>query len=57
LTYWWTLGGFEFKEHIIAMGIALLPAYYIDSMKPIICGGFTISDVGSRPSALIRREG
>jgi hypothetical protein len=31
--------------------------YYIDSMKPIICGAFTISDVGSRLSALIRREG
>src|SRR6516162_10116594 len=25
-------------------------------MKPIICGGFTFSDVGSRLSALIRRE-
>src|SRR6516165_4504516 len=26
-------------------------------MKPIICGGFTFSDVGSSLSALIRREG
>ncbi len=25
LRHWWTLGAFEFKEHIIAMGIGLLP--------------------------------
>src|SRR5262249_3418056 len=28
LRHWWTLGAFEFKEHIIAMGIGLLPAYW-----------------------------
>ena len=26
--HWWTVGTFEFKEHIVAMGVALLPAYW-----------------------------
>jgi hypothetical protein len=25
---WWTVGTFEFKEHVMTMGIALLPAYW-----------------------------
>jgi hypothetical protein len=25
---WWTVGSFEFKEHIVAMGLGLLPAYW-----------------------------
>jgi hypothetical protein len=28
LAHWWTVGAFEFKEHIISMGLALLPAYW-----------------------------
>jgi hypothetical protein len=28
LGHWWTLGSFEFKEHVVAMGMALLPAYW-----------------------------
>jgi hypothetical protein len=24
--YWWTVGSFEFKEHVMTMGIAMLPA-------------------------------
>lgn len=28
LRYWWTVGSFEFKEHVVAMGLALLPAYW-----------------------------
>ena len=36
LRHWWTLGAFEFKEHIIAMGIGLLPAYwyFCNSLSP-----------------------
>ena len=33
--YWWTVGGFEFKEHIIAMGLALLPAYWYFWRQPL----------------------
>jgi hypothetical protein len=28
LGHWWTLGSFEFKEHVASMGVALLPAYW-----------------------------
>jgi hypothetical protein len=28
LKHWWTVGSFEFKEHIVAMGLGLLPAYW-----------------------------
>ena len=28
LAHWWTLGSFEFKEHVVTMGLALLPAYW-----------------------------
>jgi hypothetical protein len=28
LGHWWTVGSFEFKEHIVSMGMALLPAYW-----------------------------
>jgi hypothetical protein len=34
LRHWWTLGGFEFKEHIIAMGLGLLPAYWYFWQQP-----------------------
>jgi hypothetical protein len=35
LRHWWTLGAFEFKEHIIAMGIGLLPAYWYFWQQPL----------------------
>jgi hypothetical protein len=35
LRHWWTLGSFEFKEHIIAMGIGLLPAYWYLWRQPV----------------------
>jgi uncharacterized membrane protein YeiH len=28
LRHWWTVGAFEFKEHFITMGLAVLPAYW-----------------------------
>jgi hypothetical protein len=34
LRHWWTLGGFEFKEHILAMGLGLLPAYWYFWQQP-----------------------
>ena len=33
--YWWTLGSFEFTEHVVAMGIALLPAYWYFWRQPL----------------------
>ena len=33
--YWWTLGSFEFKEHAIAMGLGLLPAYWYFWRQPL----------------------
>jgi hypothetical protein len=35
LRHWWTPGAFEFKEHIIAMGIGLLPAYWYFWPEPL----------------------
>ena len=26
--FWWTFGAFELKEHFVALGLALLPAYW-----------------------------
>jgi hypothetical protein len=26
--HWWTVGSFELKEHVVTMGLALLPAYW-----------------------------
>jgi hypothetical protein len=28
LRHWWTVGSFELKEHVVTMGLALLPAYW-----------------------------
>lgn len=28
LRHWWTVGAFEFKEHIITMGLGVVPAYW-----------------------------
>jgi len=33
--YWWTLGSFEFKEHVMSMGLALLPAYWYFWRQPL----------------------
>ena len=33
--HWWTVGTFEFKEHIMTMGIALLPAYWYFWRQPL----------------------
>ena len=35
LRHWWTLGAVEFKEHIVAMGIGLLPAYWYFWRQPL----------------------
>jgi hypothetical protein len=43
LRHWWTLGAFEFKEHIIAMGIGLLPAYWYFWQEP-----YSTEDAGVR---------
>jgi hypothetical protein len=32
---WWTVGTFEFKEHIVSMGMAMLPAYWYVWRKPL----------------------
>jgi hypothetical protein len=34
LGHWWTLGSFEFKEHVVTIGIALLPAYWYFWRQP-----------------------
>jgi len=33
--HWWTLGSFEFKEHVVTMGLALLPAYWYFWRQPL----------------------
>ena len=33
--HWWTVGSFEFKEHIVTMGMALLPAYWYFWRQPL----------------------
>jgi hypothetical protein len=35
LGHWWTVGTFEFKEHIVSMGLALLPAYWYFWRDPL----------------------
>jgi hypothetical protein len=32
--HWWTVGSFEFKEHVVTMGLALLPAYWYFWREP-----------------------
>jgi hypothetical protein len=34
LRYFWTVGSFEFKEHIVAMGLGVLPAYWYFWQQP-----------------------
>jgi len=33
--HWWTVGSFEFKEHIASMGMAMLPAYWFVWREPL----------------------
>jgi len=35
LRHWRTLGSFEFKEHVVAMGMGLLPAYWYFWRQPL----------------------
>lgn len=35
LGHWWTLGSFEFKEHVVSMGLGLLPAYWYFWRQPL----------------------
>jgi len=35
LGHWWTLGSFEFKEHVASIGMALLPAYWYFWRQPM----------------------
>jgi hypothetical protein len=32
---WWTVGSFEFKEHVVSMGMGLLPAYWYFWRAPL----------------------
>jgi hypothetical protein len=32
--HWWTVGSFELKEHVVTMGLALLPAYWYFWREP-----------------------
>ncbi|HEY6259553.1 MAG TPA: hypothetical protein VIY51_27575 [Xanthobacteraceae bacterium] len=34
LRHWWTVGAFELKEHVVTMGLALLPAYWFFWREP-----------------------
>jgi hypothetical protein len=38
LRHWWTVGSFEFKEHVVTMGIGLLPAYLYFWRDPAFAG-------------------
>lgn len=33
--HWWTVGSFEFKEHIVSMGMGVLPAYWYFWRQPL----------------------
>ena len=33
--HWWTVGSFEFKEHVVTMGMGLLPAYWYFWRQPL----------------------
>ncbi len=35
LSHWWTVGSFEFKEHVVSMGMGLLPAYWYFWRQPL----------------------
>jgi heme A synthase len=33
--HWWTVGSFEIKEHVVSMGLGLLPAYWYFWRQPL----------------------
>ena len=33
--HWWTVGSFEIKEHVVTMGLILLPAYWYFWREPL----------------------
>src|SRR5882672_11577665 len=33
--HWWTVGSFEIKEHVVTMGLILLPAYWYFWRQPL----------------------
>jgi len=35
LGQWWTVGSFEWKEHVVTMGMALLPSYWYFWREPL----------------------
>jgi hypothetical protein len=35
LGHWWTVGSFEFKEHVVTMGMGLLPAFWYFWRQPL----------------------
>src|SRR5262245_29590454 len=35
LSHWWTVGSFEWKEHVVSMGMGLLPAYWYFWRQPM----------------------
>jgi hypothetical protein len=35
LRHWWMVGSFELKEHVVAMGLGLLPAYWYFWRQPL----------------------
>jgi len=41
--HFWTVGSFEWKEHVVAMGLGLLPAYWYFWRQPL-----SAADVGIR---------
>jgi heme A synthase len=48
LRHWWTLGSFEEKEHVVAMGLFLLPAYWYFWRQPLAA-----ADAGIRKGVTI----
>ena len=38
LRHFWTVGSFELKEHVVTMGLALLPAYWYFWREPLSAG-------------------
>ena len=48
LRHFWTVGSFEFKEHIVTMGLGLLPAYWYFWRQPL-----SAADAGIRKAVTV----